>query len=127
MVTANGQRAGRPKRRGPQGGRKGGGGKTVDQARREAFENAGMTDPSKVTITKHDPVTGTAVEFKGPVVRKLAMTVHMCRPVRTTTFHMPVSNPPGSAGTAVHAEATFPTKSRNIRQDRTGRSSDDRL
>ncbi len=39
--------------------------KTFDQARREAFEKAGITDPSKVKITKYDPNTGTAVEFKG--------------------------------------------------------------
>src|SRR5205814_2417428 len=30
-------------------------GKTFDQARREAFEKAGMTDPSKVKFTKVDP------------------------------------------------------------------------
>lgn len=40
--------------------------KTFDQARREAFRKAGMTDPSKVTFTKVDPKTGTVVEFKGP-------------------------------------------------------------
>jgi RHS repeat-associated protein len=37
-----------------------------DQARREAFENAGMTDPAKVKFSKVDPETGTVVEFKGP-------------------------------------------------------------
>lgn len=41
------------------------GSKTFDEARREAFESAGMTDPDKVKITKYDEKTGTAVEFKG--------------------------------------------------------------
>ena len=40
-------------------------GKTFDEARREAFEKAGMTDPDKVKISKYDSKTGTAVEFKG--------------------------------------------------------------
>jgi RHS repeat-associated protein len=40
--------------------------KTFDQAREEAFKNAGMTDPSQVRFTKVDPKTGTVVEFKGP-------------------------------------------------------------
>ena len=40
-------------------------GKKFDEARREAFEKAGMTDPDKVKITKYDETTGTAVEFKG--------------------------------------------------------------
>lgn len=42
------------------------GGKTFDQARREAFSGAGMNDPSTVTFSKYDPNTGTVVEFKGP-------------------------------------------------------------
>ena len=37
-----------------------------DTARRKAFEMAGLTDPSKVKVSKVDPKTGTAVEFKGP-------------------------------------------------------------
>lgn len=56
------------------GARRAGGGPPVgdeavpdfDAARREAFENSGLTNPEDVTITKYDPVTGTAVEFKGP-------------------------------------------------------------
>lgn len=37
-----------------------------DKARRKAFDNAGMSDPSKVQFSKVDPNTGTVVEFKGP-------------------------------------------------------------
>lgn len=37
-----------------------------DTARRQAFDNAGMNDPSAVEFSKMDPVTGTVVEFKGP-------------------------------------------------------------
>lgn len=40
-------------------------GKTFDQARTEAFENAGMTNPEEVEFSKVDPETGTVVEFKG--------------------------------------------------------------
>jgi RHS repeat-associated protein len=40
--------------------------KSFDNARREAFEKAGMTDPSQVSFTKYDKTTGTVVEFKGP-------------------------------------------------------------
>ena len=40
--------------------------KNFDQARREAFEKAKMTDQNKVQFTKVDPKTGTVVEFKGP-------------------------------------------------------------
>ena len=36
-----------------------------DQARRQAFKNAGMTDASKVEFTKYDEATGTVVEFGG--------------------------------------------------------------
>lgn len=36
-----------------------------DSARSEAFKNAGMTDPSKVSFSKVDEKTGTVVEFKG--------------------------------------------------------------
>ncbi|TDR47593.1 RHS repeat-associated protein [Tahibacter aquaticus] len=36
-----------------------------DTARRTAFENAGMTDASKVEFSKMDEATGTVVEFKG--------------------------------------------------------------
>ena len=36
-----------------------------DTARRAAFEQAGMTDPSKVQFSKIDSETGTVVEFKG--------------------------------------------------------------
>jgi hypothetical protein len=39
--------------------------KDFDAARREAFERAGMTDPSKITFSRVDPKTGTVVEFKG--------------------------------------------------------------
>jgi RHS repeat-associated protein len=39
--------------------------KGFDAARREAFEKAGMTDPSKIQFSKVDPKTGTVVEFKG--------------------------------------------------------------
>jgi RHS repeat-associated protein len=46
--------------------------RTFDQARREAFERAGMTDPSTVQFTKVDPKTGTVVEFKGPGGAKVA-------------------------------------------------------
>ena len=41
------------------------GGKNFDHARQEAFEKAGMTDPSKVQFTHVDPKTGTVVGFKG--------------------------------------------------------------
>ena len=47
-------------------------GKTFDQARREGFEKAGMTDASEVKFTKVDPKTGTVVEFKGPGGSKVA-------------------------------------------------------
>ena len=43
-----------------------GGAKGFDDARREAFSSAGMTDPSKVSFSKVDPQTGTVTEFKGP-------------------------------------------------------------
>ncbi|MCW5964067.1 MAG: hypothetical protein KIT83_08510 [Bryobacterales bacterium] len=46
--------------------------KTFDEARREGFEKAGMTDPSEVKFTKVDPKTGTIVEFKGPGGAKVA-------------------------------------------------------
>jgi RHS repeat-associated protein len=45
---------------------------TFDQARREAFQNAGMTNPNEVTFSKYDPGTGTVVEFKGPDGAKVA-------------------------------------------------------
>ena len=41
-------------------------GPNFDKARSEAFEKAGMTDPSKVEFSKVDPKTATVVEFKGP-------------------------------------------------------------
>jgi RHS repeat-associated protein len=40
-------------------------GLTFDQARVQAFENAGMTEASEIKFTKVDPETGTVVEFKG--------------------------------------------------------------
>ena len=40
-------------------------GKDFDQAREEAFDNAGLTDPNDVEFSKVDPETGTVVEFKG--------------------------------------------------------------
>jgi len=40
--------------------------KNFDEARRLAFEKAGLTNPEDVLFTKVDPVTGTVVEFKGP-------------------------------------------------------------
>ena len=43
-----------------------------DKAREEAFENAGMTDPEKITFSKMDPETGTVVEFKGENGAKVA-------------------------------------------------------
>ena len=49
-----------------------GGGKDFDQARREAFEKAGMTNPEDVKFTKVDPKTGTVVEFKGKDGAKVA-------------------------------------------------------
>jgi len=45
---------------------------SFDEARRLAFEYAGMMDPSQVKFTKVDPVTGTVVEFKGPGGAKVA-------------------------------------------------------
>ena len=47
-------------------------GKTFDEARREAFEKAGMSDPKDVKFSKVDPETGTVVEFKGPDGAKVA-------------------------------------------------------
>jgi hypothetical protein len=47
-------------------------GKNFDEARAEAFERAGMTDPEDVTFSKVDPETGTVVEFKGPDGAKVA-------------------------------------------------------
>ena len=44
----------------------GGAAKSFDEARREAFSNAGMTNPSEVRFTQVDSKTGTVVEFKGP-------------------------------------------------------------
>ena len=41
-------------------------GKSFDEARREPFRKAGLTDASEVTLSKFDEATGTAVEFKGP-------------------------------------------------------------
>lgn len=43
-----------------------------DTARRQAFENAGMTNPDKVKFSKVDPETGTVVEFKGEKGAKVA-------------------------------------------------------
>lgn len=43
-----------------------------DKARAEAFERAGMTDPSQIKFSKVDPKTGTVVEFKGPNGAKVA-------------------------------------------------------
>ncbi|MGD8595149.1 MAG: polymorphic toxin type 47 domain-containing protein [Gammaproteobacteria bacterium] len=37
-----------------------------DEAREKAFEEAGLTNPDDVEISKVDPETGTATEFKGP-------------------------------------------------------------
>jgi len=37
-----------------------------DKAREKAFEEAGLTNPDDVEISKVDPETGTATEFKGP-------------------------------------------------------------
>jgi hypothetical protein len=48
------------------------GGKNFDQARREGFEKAGMTNPDDVKFTKVDPKTGTVVEFKGKDGAKVA-------------------------------------------------------
>ena len=45
---------------------------SFDQARRMAFERAGLTDANAVMFTKEDPVTGTIVEFKGPGGAKVA-------------------------------------------------------
>jgi len=47
-------------------------GKTFDQARKEAFEKAGLTNPENVKFTKTDPKTGTVVEFKGPKGEKVS-------------------------------------------------------
>lgn len=41
-------------------------GQDFDQARRAAFEQAGMTDPNQVRFTRADPKTGTITEFAGP-------------------------------------------------------------
>jgi RHS repeat-associated protein len=46
--------------------------KNFDEARKKAFQRAGMTDPSKVGFSKVDPKTGTVVEFKGPGGAKVA-------------------------------------------------------
>jgi len=43
-----------------------------DKARKEAFENAGLTDPDTVKFSKEDPETGTIVEFKGEKGAKVA-------------------------------------------------------
>ncbi|MDX2267788.1 MAG: polymorphic toxin type 47 domain-containing protein [Bryobacter sp.] len=48
------------------------GGKNFDEARREGFEKAGMTNPNDVKFSKVDPKTGTIVEFKGPGGAKVA-------------------------------------------------------
>jgi RHS repeat-associated protein len=56
-------------------GRKGGAASSMpnfDQARREAFERAGMADPANVSFKKVDPATGTVVEFAGPNGAKVA-------------------------------------------------------
>ncbi len=39
---------------------------SFDKARKKAFEDADMTDPSKVGFKKADPETGTVTEFEGP-------------------------------------------------------------
>lgn len=39
---------------------------TFDEARRRAFDKAGMTNPDDVSFAKYDPETGTVVEFHGP-------------------------------------------------------------
>jgi len=43
-----------------------------DKARKQAFKNAGMTDPDKVEFSKYDEQTGTVVEFKGEKGAKVA-------------------------------------------------------
>ena len=43
-----------------------------DKARRQAFSNAGMNDPEKVSFSKIDEKTGTVVEFKGAGGSKVA-------------------------------------------------------
>jgi len=43
-----------------------------DIARRQAFRNAGMDDPDKISFSKFDENTGTAVEFKGAGGSKIA-------------------------------------------------------
>ncbi len=36
-----------------------------DQARTQAFQKSGMTDPAEIVLSKMDETTGTVVEFKG--------------------------------------------------------------
>ena len=48
------------------------GAQNFDQARREGFEKAGMTNPADVRFTKVDPKTGAVVEFKGKDGAKVA-------------------------------------------------------